>query len=318
MNRKYDIITVGSATIDIFINTGSELFRKGNERGLVEVPFGSKIVAEGTHIDMGGGGTNTAVAFSRMGFKTAFIGKVGDDSNGKSIMTSLRKEKVDVHLVSKTAKEKTGFSIILDAKGRDRTIIVYKGANDMLRFSEIRKSELKTDWFYFSSMMDKSFETLEKLAEFAKRKRIKVMFNPSAYLAEKGTVYLKKILDATDILILNDKEAHILSKKNSLQMMARELYRICKCIVVITLGDKGAMAYDGSKMHLIRADKVHVVETTGAGDAFASGFLAGFIKSGNIDFALMAGKVQAESVITHYGSKNKLLSWRTVNSLIGK
>jgi len=63
MVKKFDIITAGSATVDIFVDTGSDLFRRGKERGIVEVPFGSKIIAKSVHFDTGGGGTNTAVAF---------------------------------------------------------------------------------------------------------------------------------------------------------------------------------------------------------------------------------------------------------------
>ncbi len=315
--KKYDIITMGSATIDIFVDTGSDLFRRGKQKGIVEVPFGSKITTKEVHFDVGGGGTNSAIAFSRMGFKTAFIGKIGNDANGKHVLSNLRKNKVDSYLVVESG-DATGFSVVLDADGHDRTIIVYRGTNDKLKPSEVRVSKIKTEWFYLATMMGDSFKSLEKVAEFAKRKGIKVMFNPSSYLAKKGLGYLKKILDATDILVLNDKEASLLSKKNGLQVMAQTLYEKCKCIVVITLGSKGALAFNGNRMYTIKSNKIKVLETTGAGDAFASGFLAGYIKSDDIDFALKIGRAQSESVITHYGSKNKLLGWRALNKLIGK
>lgn len=315
--KKYDIVTMGSATIDIFVDTGSDLFRKGKQKGIVEVPFGSKIEAKAVHFDVGGGGTNTAVSFSRMGFKTAFIGKIGDDENGNMILSNLRKDKVDTFFVAKT-KEPTGFSVILDAEGRDRTIIVHRGANNRLKPDEVKVSKIKTDWLYFATMIDESFETMKKLAGYAKRKKIKVAFNPSPHLAEKGLRGLKAILDATDILVLNDKEARILSKKNGLQVMADVLQKSCRGIVVITLGHKGAMAFDGKKMYTILSRKIKVLETTGAGDAFASGFVAGYIRSNDIDFALKIGRAQAESVITHYGSKNRLLGWHELNKLIGK
>ena len=123
MPKKYDIITLGSSTIDIFVDTGSDLFRKGKERGVRQVPFGSKIVSKSVHFDTGGGGANTAVAFSRMGFKTAYIGKIGNDSYGKDIINILKKNKVDTRFVTKNS-DSTGFSVILDADGKDRTIIL--------------------------------------------------------------------------------------------------------------------------------------------------------------------------------------------------
>lgn len=315
MKKKYDIITVGSATIDMFVDTGSDLFMRAKKTGLIQVPFGSKIEVENIHSDVGGGGTNTAVAFSRLGFNTAFLGAVGDDSNGRDILTTLKKEKVDISLVQKT-KEKSGFSVILDARGKDRTIIVHLGANKHLLSAKIKKKDISCDWFYFSSMVDKSFKTLLMLSEFAKKNKIKVMFNPSSYLARKGFKHIRKIADVSDILIMNDKEASLLSEKNRIEDMAKSLHKKSGSLIVITLGDKGAIAYDGDKMHTIRPNKVKVLETTGAGDAFSSGFLAGMIKKNDIGYALKTGRAQAESVIKHYGSKNKLLSWSALSRMV--
>jgi ribokinase len=315
-SKFYDIITMGSATIDVFVDTGSDLFKKGKEKGVVEVPFGSKIVARSVFSDVGGGATNTAVAFSRMGFKAAMIIKVGDDANGRDITEKMKEDKVDTHFVSRSSSDKTGFSLILDADGKDRTIILYKGVNNDIRMSDVKLKDIKTRWFYFSSMLGESFKTMEKLCDFARKNNIRVAFNPSSYLAKMGIKYLKRVLDATDVLVLNAKEAEYLSGKIRLEDMLKALYKVTKGIVVITLGDKGALAYDGKKVYTIKSHKVKVVETTGAGDAFAAGFVAGIIKTDNIDFALKVGRAQAESVITHFGAKNKLLGFPTIKKLI--
>ena len=86
----HDVITVGSGTIDTFVSTGKRLF-KDMKKGCVLVPFGSKVLVDELHIDTGGGGTNTAVSFSRMGLKTAWLGKIGMGSNSRRLMEEMKK-----------------------------------------------------------------------------------------------------------------------------------------------------------------------------------------------------------------------------------
>ena len=184
----YDIITVGSNTVDVFARTKfSELIKiikpKGEE-DLLAYPSGSKILIEELNFTTGGGGTNAAFALSRLGHKTAYLGKLGKDENADFIINDLKKEKIG--LIVSRGEGCSGYSLILDSLEHDRTILTFKGLNDKLRFSEITLKKLKTKWFYFSSMMNESFKTLEKLSVYAKKNNIKVVFNPSSYLSEKG------------------------------------------------------------------------------------------------------------------------------------
>tara|TARA_Y100000310_G_C20697519_1_gene826765 strand:+ start:4562 stop:5521 length:960 start_codon:yes stop_codon:yes gene_type:complete len=300
----YDIITVGSATVDAFVNTENKLFI-GKKR--VHVPFGSKILIKELKFDIGGGGTNSAVAFSRLGFRTGYIGKIGMGTNSQRIIALLKKENVNLSLISRE-NTRTGFSVILDAKGHDRTILAFKGSNDDLLYSDIIKSKLRTKWFYFSSMMGKSFETQKKLAVFAEKKGIKILFNPSSYLARKGVGYIRSILTRTNILVLNKEEAGLLINKKSISSLLHDLHKKGPEIVVITDGKHGVYAYDGKDNYFLKPHGVKVLEATGAGDSFGAGFLAGVIRKNDIEFALQLGLAEAESVITHYGTKNKLLT----------
>jgi len=311
MSRMYDTITVGSATFDVFVNTKSELIKiktSSSEDDLIAYPSGSKILIKELRFTTGGGGTNTAVSLARLGHKTAYLGSLGNDENGKKILDLLKKEKID--FIGVLSKEITGYSIILDSIEHDRTILTYKGANDKLRFSDINLKKLKTKWFYFSSMISESFKTLEKLAEFAEKNNIKIAFNPSTYLAKKGKNYLKKILTRTTILVLNNEEASLLVGKNNIKIMLKKLCELGPRIAVITNGKKEINAYDGKNIYTMIPNKIKVVESTGAGDAFASSFLSGMIKKSNIEFALKLGLVNSESVIQHSGAKNKLLKYK--------
>jgi len=317
----YDVITIGSSTVDVFAKTKfSEVIKIMDSKGetdLLAYPTGSKILIEKLEFTTGGGATNTAVALSRLGHKVACISKSGCGANAEKIKRHLKKDKVDTSLMVCSKNGRTGYSIILDSIEHDRTILAFKGSNNDLKFNEINLKKLKTKWFYFSTMIGKSFKTLEKLAKFAEKKGIKIAFNASQYLAEKGINYSKDILKRTNIFILNKEEASLMTKRNKIEDMFKTLGKLVK-IIVITDGKNGASAYDGKYIYTIKSNNIKVIETTGAGDAFASSFLSGIIKKNNIEFALKLARTNAESVIQHHGAKNKLLTYKEALKVMKK
>ncbi len=307
----YDVITVGSATVDVFAKTRfSELIKIIDPKGetdLLAFPSGTKILIDGLAFTTGGGGTNTAVALSRLGHKVGFIGKLGDGTNSEFIQKDLKKEKID--LLCAPGKGHSGYSVILDTLEHDRTILTYKGINDELKLKDINRKKLKTKWFYFSAMLEESFHTLEKLAEFAEQHDIKIAFNPSTYLAEKGSSYLRHILNRTSLLVLNKEEACLLVGKESIKGLLLKLKSLGPKIVAITDGKRDLYVADESHIYITKPPFVKIADTTGAGDAFAASFLSGILRKNDIEFAIKLGTVNALSVITHYGAKNILLSY---------
>lgn len=294
----FDVITFGSATIDMFAETG--LAEKGK---FMAYPVGDKILLKDLKFSVGGGGTNTAVAFSRLGFKTGFIGKIDNSFGGKNILELLKKEKVKfLGAVEKNSDSSGGYSIILDSKEKDRTVLTYKGISDSLKFDEIKIKKIKTKWAYLSSSLGKSLETQKRVAKIFHENGVKIAFNPSSYLIKKENI--AEILKLTDILILNKEEAKLLTKENNL---LAGLKKLGPKIVVITNDKETVYAYDGKKNYSISPRKIKVVEKTGAGDAFASGFVAGQIVGRSIDESLKLGLDESEAVIKHFGAKNNLL-----------
>ncbi|MDD5086467.1 MAG: carbohydrate kinase family protein [Candidatus Nanoarchaeia archaeon] len=315
----YDVITVGSATVDVFADTKSKLIKiktSSSEEDLIAYPSGSKILIKDLRFTIGGGGTNTAVSLSRLGHKVAYVGKIGKDENGKKVIELLKKEKVD--FIGKLSDEMTGYSVILDSIEHDRTILTYKGANNNLNFSELDCKKMNTKWFYFSSMVSNSFKTLEKLAYFAEKNKINIAFNPSSYLARKGPAFLKKILKRTKILILNNEEANYIAGKGEIKEILKKLSKLGPEIVVVTHGKEEIGAFDKKSFYIIKPNKIKVIESTGAGDAFASSFLSGIIKKNDVEFALRMALANSESVITHPGAKNKLLTYNEILNKISK
>ncbi|MBI2657281.1 carbohydrate kinase family protein [Candidatus Woesearchaeota archaeon] len=308
----YDVVTVGSATVDVFAKTRfSELIKIIDPKGetdLLAFPSGSKILIDGLEFTTGGGGTNTAVALSRLGHKVAFLGKLGQGANSEFIHKSLAKEKID--LLCFHGKGDAGYSIILDTLDHDRTILTYKGANDDLKIKDVPFKKLKAKWFYFSAMMGQSFKTLEKIAEFAQKHSIKIAFNPSTYLAEKGANSLKRILGRTELLVLNKEEAALIAGKCPVEEMLNKIKSMGPKIAVVTDGKHNLYAAGEKYFYSAMPPPVKIVDATGAGDAFAASFLSGLLRKNDMDFAIRLGVANAQSVVSHYGAKNILLTFK--------
>ena len=316
----YDVITVGSATVDVFAKTHfSELIKIIDPKGetdLLAFPSGSKILIDDLEFTAGGGGTNTAVALSRLGHKVGFLGKLGQGTNSDFIHKNLMNEKID--LLCAHGNGNAGYSVILDSLDHDRTIFTYKGINDKLKAEDVPFKKLKTKWFYFCAMMGESFETLEKIAEYAQKNKIKIVFNPSTYLAEKGSRYLKNILGRTELLVLNREEAELLVGKDSFDNLLVKLKGLGPRIAVITDGKNNLYAIDETHIYSAYPPPVKIVDATGAGDAFASTFLCGLLKNKDIEFSIKLGIINAQSVVKYYGAKNVLLSYKEAMKIIKK
>jgi len=186
---QYDIITIGTATRDVFLT--SPLFKVlRDKKHLGKIGFktgeaqcfalGSKIEIGKPTLATGGGATNAAVAFSRQGFKTAALVKIGDDSAGKDILNELKKEKINVF--SPKPENGTAYSTILLAPGGERTILVYRGVSEDLTIKEIPFSKLKSRWAYISSGKI-SFNVIEKIFNhFHKNKTLLFSIPPGIIL----------------------------------------------------------------------------------------------------------------------------------------
>ena len=306
----FDVVTVGSATIDVFASTRfSETIKIIDPKGetdLLAFPVGAKILIDQLEFSTGGGGTNTAVALSRLGHKVAFLGKLGSGANSDFIKKSMAKDKIK--LLCQNGDGNTGYSMILDTLEHDRTILTYKGANDELSQRDVPFRRLNSKWFYFSAMMGKSFATLEILADFAQKRGIKIAFNPSMYLAEKGADHLKKILEKTELLVLNKEEAALIAGRYAPRESLIRLSALGPKICVITDGKNDLFSYCKKKFYMARPPRLKVIDTTGAGDAFAASFLSGIIRKNDICFAIKLGMVNCASIVSHYGAKNILLN----------
>jgi len=317
----YDIITFGSAARDIFLKSEGFKIRQEkkffNGKGLF-ISLGSKIPVKELHFFTGGGGTNTAFTFSNQSFKVAYCGMVGDDFAGKEIAKELKENKISTDLVFIDKKHHTNYSIVLLTKD-ERTILVFKGASENLRVKNIPWKKLKTRWFYLAPLSGKLFNIFEPLLNFAKKKKIKIALNPGNTQLSLPKEKLKKILNFANVLILNQEEASLAT--GFLYHKEKEIFQTLdkwvEGIVVMTKGPFGAVVSDGKWLYRVGILKLKkIVDRTGAGDTFGSGFVAGLIRatgnkqpatSKNIEFAIQLASANATSCLQKMGAKNGLL-----------
>lgn len=297
--KKFEVVCFGSAVVDAFVKIN---FKEDSKK--IMIPFGSKMLMKDLHFEVGGGGTNTSVAFSRLGLRTGYIGKIGDDKYGEQILDLLKKEKI-TFLGNKVKGETNGFSVVLISKKLNRSILTYKGINNEIGYKDVKK--FQTNLLYLSSLMEKSLKTQISLSKKLKKKGTKIAFNPSEYLVRK--VKLNALLKLCDILIVNKEEAELLTKKKN---KLKGISEMGPSIVVITDGRRRVYCYDSytGKTYSINPPKLKIVEKTGAGDAFAAGFVAGLIKKKPIEYCLELGVREASAVIRHVGAKNNLLKMK--------
>ncbi|MEK9135070.1 MAG: carbohydrate kinase family protein [Patescibacteria group bacterium] len=303
---KYDVITFGAGSWDIYVKSGKFLAR-GKD---ICVPIGSKTEVEDIMMFSGGGGTNTAATFASQGLKTAYCGMVGDDCFGDLIIKELENLGIDTGFVLRAENKPTNTSVFLASPGKDRTILVYRGASDLLSKKDIPWQEIKnTKWFYLAPFSGKLANLTEELINFAKKNKIKVAFNPGYSQLNFPKESLERILNKIDVLILNKEEASELTKIPSQEEkeIFNKIDKMTKGIAIMTKGGGGVSVSDGKYLFRAMGLGLKLVDGTGAGDSFGAGFIAGLIRKDDITFAIQLAMANSSYNITKWGAKKGLL-----------
>lgn len=304
---NYDVVTLGTSTQDYFLKLSENLKEmKLKEKDFIMLPLGSKVEIEKIFLQTGGGATNTAVSFSRLGLKTGIVYKVGNDEGGKSILSVLKKNKVDTKLMLVDKKLSTAIGIVLTYPTGERTVLVYRGASSNIHPSEVHFSNIKTRWLYIGALSGASISLFER----ALNAKAKIALNPGVQEIQE-LKYKPSLLKNVDVLIMNKEEASMLVHGTSKEM-ARKLHKHGAKIVVITDGRNGGLVYVGNIFYTYTILKSKPVNMLGAGDAFGSSFVAGLIKGMSIQESLQLASVNTTNVVRHVGAKVGLLHWNQI------
>lgn len=305
-----DVISFGSATEDVFVHVPKKNFGAGD---CVFHP-GAKIEIEGMEYFIGGGATNTAVGFSRLGLRAGAMFAIGDDDSGAAVLKEMKKEKVDTKNAVLVKGKNTSYSVILTGFGRDRVVLVYSSSTAMLNKAKINWKKIRARWFYISSLHAEP-RMLKEIAGHAKKIKAKVAFNPGQKELELGIIGIKRIFGKVNVLQLNSLEAMKLTGSVDTHRNLIKLLELAE-IVVITEGKEGAHVTDGKAIYSIKPYEVKIVDSTGAGDAFGCGFVGALARGKGTKDCMKFGTANACSVLMYLGTKNKLLKWSEVGKFI--
>lgn len=317
------VLTIGGATYDIFIEYNNATTTEIDHHRFLLLHEGRKIDVESVSYYSGGGATNSAASFARLGFDTHTFFKIGTDFQGSFILDSLKKEQVTVHHVV-APDVPTSSSFIIPMPSGDNTILVYRGANNCLTQQEIPADLIsQQDQLYVTSLGGSSAALLPYIVGIAKKNGIPVAVNPGRSQITTGMKSLCDALPAIDILILNCYEAsecmRALRPKDYFDIPA--FCRLMRLqgpkIVAVTDGANGVyVAHEDTLLFHPSLPPASIVSTVGAGDAFGSCFVAQIALGKSIDDAMRAGILNSSSVLGHVGAKTGLLTQEEIESKI--
>ncbi len=334
--KEYDFITIGSATLDNFIESDKAYIINASsierQSEFMCFPYGSKVEIDDFSRNTGGGGVNTAMNFANLGFKTTTMIKLGEKDEIQGVIKErLKKRGVATSNIIYSETHLTGFSVILVSFQGDRTVLAHRGANGHIETKDIDfESIKKAKWLYVAPLAGKSNRVLDAIAAFAQENDTNLAINAGTTAIKKGEGYFSKILETAEILVLNKEEAQMLTKINvrpdtknekfsketiheDIIAMLKKLRSNNEAIVVITDGKNGAYGYDGKKFYFCPQFSAKVRSTLGAGDAFASTFTAAIEKfDWDVEKALKYASVNAASVVEQFGAQEGFLKFNEI------
>lgn len=303
------IVSLGSALQDVYLIDHDDLAPTNIGEAAIfgKVLVGSKVDIDKISYEIGGGGVNSAITFSRHAHEVIFIGNVGRDSAGIAVTRALDKEGVDTSYINILERKSTGTSVILlDSKSGERTILTCRGASNQFgNFSEGDLDNIHPDWLYITTLGG-DMDTLERFLSKAKTTGTKVMFNPGIKELQ-NVARLTKLLEYVDILNVNKTEAAEIVPGNTLTELLYRLNNYVE-IAIITAGSMGGIAGNGTETYRfgIYEDR-KIKDATGAGDAFGSGFLAHYASGKSFRSSLIFASANSTAVVSKLGANRGVL-----------
>jgi ribokinase len=311
----YDLISIGDSVVDTFIPLidAQVLIKDGEEK--LAFPHGRKVPVGPALSIVGGNAANNAVGASRLKLKTAIytnVGNLGDEEDDLRIIRKLRKEGVSTDYIVENNDLASDHHIVLTFKG-ERTILVYhqpwKYNLPDLDFSR---------WVYFTSLSPSFIHTsiISQLVNYLERTNAKLLFNPGTFQIKQGIKKNVRLLSLSEIFIVNVEEAELILEGNVkgkgesyIKKLLKGIADLGPRLVVITDGHKGSFGFDGEKYFHLDIFPAKLVDTTGAGDAYATGVLASLAHGNDLAQAMRWGSANGASVVEQVGSQAGLLTY---------
>lgn len=313
--RRFDILAMGNAIVDVISSqTPDFLATRGIPHGsmrLIDAPEAEALyaaMAPGRQIS-GGSAANTVAGAAGLGARTAFVGRVADDQLGEFFTHDIRAAGVHFATAPATAGRPTGRCLILVTPDGERTMNTYLGACQELDASDLDAAMvadagiLYLEGYLWDPAAPRA--AMQAAIKVAREAGNKVAFTLSDVFCVNGhRGDFRNLLSAhVDIMFGNENEVKSLYQTDDLDAAMAELARHA-CITVVTRSEKGAVVIGGGQHHEVPGEMVaRVVDTTGAGDLFAGGFMAGLVQGRPLPDCARMGCIAAAEVISHFGAR---------------
>ncbi|MDI6778052.1 MAG: carbohydrate kinase family protein [Patescibacteria group bacterium] len=311
----YDLVSIGSITKDIFLSTDrGEIFKTPKDKLAPEwlgFELGEKICVDEISENIGGVASGLAIGTKKLGLKSASLGTIGRDGTGEWILNEMKEFKIDTSCVVVDPKRKSAISIILVDQKTGERVIFYEKSSGAINLSALKRA--KTKWLSVSSLTGNWSKEANDILAYIKQYNARLILAPSTSMIRDGYKNLKKLFKNAEMVFLNRNEAIEIAfnektRASGVNNLIKILHKLGPKIICLTDGAKGAYCSDGKRVCYSPIKKVKTVDVTGAGDAFASGFLGIYLKGASIEKSLKMGISNSANVVKYIGTTRGLLT----------
>lgn len=322
---KWDFLSIGGSVFDVFVQAEHEkVLRMSDQKAFQDFllfPLGEKLDIGKLHSAFGGGAANVSVGLSQAGFKAAIFSVVGDDYYGHEIIRNLKSRGVAVEGVKRIKNIASGLSLVLNSFDGERTILSSRTANRSINAKGLPKFLNASSWVHLTSLAGNHSDIFREVVAWKKRyPKRHLSWNPGIDQLETGMGPMKSFLRSLDVIFLNKEELERITRmkciscKHQKSGIIFDIYKPAMKLlasgvrmVIVTDGKRGAQLLTKKEHLYVPCAPVKAVSTLGAGDAFCSGFLTGWVRKGDARTALRYATANAASVIQIFGGQMGLL-----------
>jgi len=308
-----ELITIGSCTLDCIIKIKDilrfELFDKEIVKKYTAIEYSRKLNIEAVNFVPGGSGANIACNTSMLGLNAAYIGVIGKDFAANACLEDMKGRGVDLSNLIQTDADSTAYSVILRTEwGKDRSILAYKGANNMLHPSHV-KDELFQGikaFAWTSLTSENACKAIEKAITLTKQNGGMVFAAPSMSIIKNSPEWAERFMFSSDVISLNVEEAEEFTGEKKKTLMLNRFIEKGVKLISITDGGDGSIMSDGKTIVNSGTYPGPVEDTTGAGDAFLSGILISTLNGFDIVKTSKIASAMAKLECKHVGVREGL------------
>ena len=323
---KKKVLGMGNALVDIMtILTSNDVLTQFNlpkgSMQLVDQMLYLTIQENTNHLKKqlasGGSAANTIHGIAKLGVETGFIGKVGTDEMGQFFKIDLTENNIVPFLIE--SETPSGVATALVSPDSERTFATYLGAACELEAKNINHEHFNSyDIFHIEGYLVQNHELIETAIKTAKTKNLKVSIDMASYnVVESNLDFLKRIIEEhVDIIFANEDEARAFTGMEPEQAIF-EFAKYCD-IAVVKVGSKGSLILKDGNVTKIEGRKANCIDTTGAGDIYASGFLFGLANNLPLAICGKIGTILATKVVEVIGPKLSETQWQEAKAEINQ